>query len=59
MLLEVRWKTKHSFLVSTEILGFISIFKKSQAQHLLKHWTPWASGGVRGFEARCPDEAGS
>ena len=31
MLLEVRWETKRPFLVSTEILGFLSIFKKSQA----------------------------
>ena len=31
MLLEVRWETKHPFLVSTEILGFLSIFKKSKA----------------------------
>ena len=28
-LLEVRWETKHPFLVSTEILGFVSVFKKS------------------------------
>ena len=31
MLLEVRWETKRPFPVSTEILGFLSIFKKSQA----------------------------
>ena len=30
-LLEVRWETKSPFLISTEILGFLSIFKKSQA----------------------------
>ena len=30
-LLEVKLETKHTFLVSTEILGFLSIFKKSQA----------------------------
>ena len=30
-LLDVRWETKCPFLVSTEILGFLSIFKKSQA----------------------------
>ena len=29
-ILEVRWDTKRPFLVSTEILGFLSIFKKSQ-----------------------------
>ena len=31
MLLEVRWETKRSFLVFTEILGFLSIFKKCQS----------------------------
>ena len=31
MPLEVRWETKLPFLVSTEILGFLSIFKKNQA----------------------------
>ena len=30
-LLEVRRETKHTFLVSTVILGFLSIIKKSQA----------------------------
>ena len=30
-LLEVRWETKRHFLASTEILGFLPIFKKSQA----------------------------
>ena len=31
MLLEVRRETKSPFLVGTVILGFLSIFKKSQA----------------------------
>ena len=31
MLMEVTWETKRPFLVSTEILGFLSIFKKWQA----------------------------
>ena len=30
-LLPVRWETKRPFLVSTEIWGFLSIFKNSQA----------------------------
>ena len=30
-LLDVRWETKHPFLVSTVILAFLSIFKKCQA----------------------------
>ena len=31
MLLEVRWETIRPFLVSTEILGFLSIFNESHA----------------------------
>ena len=31
MLLEVRWETKRPFLVGIVTLGFLSIFKKSQA----------------------------
>ena len=31
MLLEVRWETQSACLVATMILGFLSIFKKSQA----------------------------
>ena len=31
MLLEVRWETKGPFLVGTVIVGFLSIFKKSQS----------------------------
>ena len=31
ILLEVRWETKGPFLISTEVLGYLSIFKKSQA----------------------------
>ena len=36
-LLEVRWETTRPFLVSRKILGFLSIFKKSQASSPLKH----------------------
>ena len=36
-LLEVRWETTHPFLVSRKILGFLSIFKKSQASSPLMH----------------------
>ena len=35
-LFEVRWKRKCPFLVATVILGFLSIFKKSQATSLLE-----------------------
>ena len=45
-LLEVRWETKLPFLVSTEILGFLSIFKKSQSSSRFKHSIPWDSQGV-------------
>ena len=37
MLLEVSRETKRPFLVSRKILGFLSIFKKSQAMSPLKH----------------------
>ena len=36
MLLEVRWETEGHFLVGTVILGFLSIFKKSQASSPFK-----------------------
>ena len=36
-LLDVRWETKRHFLVSTEILVFLSIFKNVKARQLLKH----------------------
>ena len=36
-LLELRWETTHPFLVCRKILGFLSIFKKSQASSPLKH----------------------
>ena len=35
-LLEVRWETKCPFLVSTEILGYLSIFNKSQTLALFE-----------------------
>ena len=38
MLLEVRQETKTHFLVGTVILGFLSIFKKSQASSLFEAW---------------------
>ena len=37
MLFEVRWETTRLFLVLRKILGFLSIFKKSQASSPLKH----------------------
>ena len=37
--LKVRWETQGSFPVATGILGFLSIFEKSQASLLLKHCT--------------------
>ena len=58
-LLEVRWETKGPFLVSTEILGFLSIFKKSQASSAFEALNSEASGGAKGCEVPCPDEAGN
>ena len=46
----MRWETTRPFLVSRKILGFLSIFKKSQALSLLKHWTPRASWSVKRCE---------
>ena len=43
----MRQETKDHFLVGTVILGFLSIFKKSQASSLLKPWIPWASRGIK------------
>ena len=40
MLLEVRQETKAHFLVGTVILGFLSIFKKSQASSPLEALNP-------------------
>ena len=37
MILQVWWETKCPFLVSRMILGFLSVFKKSQASSPLKH----------------------
>ena len=48
-LLEVRQETEVHFLFGTVILGFLSIFKKSQALSLLKHCFPCASRGVKGM----------
>ena len=38
MLLEVRQETEFHFLVGTVILGFLSIFKKSQASSPYEAW---------------------
>ena len=39
-LLDVRWETKPPFLVSTEMLGFLSIFKKCQASSRFEALNP-------------------
>ena len=36
MLLEVMWETQGTFLVATVILGFLSIFRKSQSSSLFE-----------------------
>ena len=53
----MRWKTKCSFLVSTEILGFLSIFKKSQASVPFEAMISVYLSSVKGCEAPSPDEA--
>ena len=58
MILEVRWETRHPFLVGTVILVFLSIFKKSQASSPFEAFTPGASQGVKGCEAPYPGVAG-
>ena len=46
-------------LSSFQILGFLSIFEKSQALSPFEAVIPLASRGVKGCEAPCPDEAGN
>ena len=43
----MREKPKAHFQFGIVILGFLSIFKKSQARHLLKPWLPCASRGIK------------
>ena len=59
MVLEVRWETKHPFLVSTEILGFLSIFKKSQASSRFDALNSVGLSGVKECEEPCPEDAGT
>ena len=47
--LEVRWETKGPFLVSTEILGFLSIFKKSQASSAFEGLTSTSPSRCQGM----------
>ena len=58
-LLEVRWETKFPFLVCTELLGFLSIFKKSQALSDFEALNSTRLSRCQGIEASCPDEAGN
>ena len=55
----VRWETIHPFLVSTEILGFLSIFKESQALAPFEALNSVGLSGVKGCEATFLDEAGT
>ena len=59
MLLEVRWETKRPFLISTEILGFLSIFKKTQASPPFEALNSGGLSRCQGCEAPYPDEAGT
>ena len=59
MLLEVRWETKHPSLVFTEILRFLSIFKKCQASSPFETLNSVASRDVKACEAPSPGEGGN
>ena len=59
MLLEVRRETKHPFLVGRVILGFLTIYEKSQASTPFEELNSAASRGVKGCEDPCTDEAGT
>ena len=52
MLLEVKWEIRPPFLVGTVILGFLSIFKKSQVSAPFEALKSHASQSVKGFEKR-------
>ena len=52
-------ETKRPFLVATEILGFLSIFKKCQASAPFEALNLVASRGVKRCEAHCLNEAGT
>ena len=52
----MKQETEVHFLVSTEILGFLSIFKKSQASSAFEALNSTGLSGVKGCEAPCPDE---
>ena len=58
-LLEVRWETKCPFLVSTEILGFLSIFNKSQASSTFEALNSTSLSRYQRREVPSPDEAGN
>ena len=55
-LLKVRQETKVHFLVGTVILGFLSIFKISQASSPYEALDSMPLEGSKGYEAPCPDE---
>ena len=59
MLLEVRQETEVHFLVGTVILGFLSIFKKSQASAPFEALNSVGISRCQGCEAPCSDEAGT
>ena len=59
MLLKVKQKTQCPFLVATMILGFLSIFKKSQASSPFEALNSTPLEVSKGCEASCTDEAGT
>ena len=58
-LLDMMWETMHTFQVSTEILGFLSIFKKSQALSPFEALNSTSLLRCQGMQVPCPDEAGN
>ena len=59
MLLEVKWETMPPFLVSTVILGLVSIFKKCQASAPFEELKSMGLSRCQGFEDHCLEEAGT
>ena len=48
-LLEVRQETEDHLIVATVILGFLSIFRKSQASSPFEAWNSVCLSGVKGM----------
>ena len=58
-LLDVRQQTQCPFLVARVILVFLSFSRRIRHRLLLKHELRMHLEVSKGFEASCPDEAGT